>query len=192
MILNDRGYSFTTAAEREIVRDIKEKLCYVSLDFEQEMQTAVQSSAIDKPYELPDGKIITIENELFRCPEALFRPSFLGRAATPGIHQLVLDSCLQCDLELRLDLYRNVVLSGGNSMFPGFSERMRKELSALVSPLSVRVVAPSERNYFPWIGGSIVASLSTFSRMCITKQEYDESGPSIVHLRCLPQAEEKC
>merc|ERR1711953_1125872 len=174
-LMTERGeYSFTTAAELEIVRDIKE-----------EMKAAEASSSIEKSYELPDGQVIKVGNERFRCPEALFKPHMVGNMESAGIHETTYNSIMKCDVDIRKDLYANTVLSGGTTMYPGIADRMQKEMTALApSSMKIKIIAPPERKYSVWIGGSILASLSTFQNMWISKQEYDESGPSIVHRKC--------
>lgn len=183
-LLMQRGYSFTTSAELEIVRDIKQNLCYVAEDYEKEMTNADNNSALEKEYELPDGQVITVAQERFQCPEALFKPDMLGNEMD-GMHQTAYGSIMKTDIDIRKDLYNNIVMSGGSTMFSGIANRVQKEIEALApSSMKIKVIAPPERQFSVWIGGSILASLSTFQQMWVSKQEYEEAGPSIVHRKC--------
>merc|ERR1711912_200385 len=102
-----------------------------------------------------------------------------------GIQDMVFQTIMSCDVDIRKDLYSNIVIAGGSSCFSGIAERMQRELASLApSTMNVKVICPPERKYSTWIGGSILASLSTFQQMWITKEEYDESGPIIVYRKC--------
>ncbi|KAF1742725.1 hypothetical protein MXB_5614, partial [Myxobolus squamalis] len=153
-LFSERGYSFITTAEREIVRDMKEKLCYVALDYKQEVLNYEFEADNTKKYELPDGRVIELGSERFRCPELIFQPSLVG-VESKGVAETSYESIMQCDIDIRRDLYSSIVLSGGSTMFPGLPERMHKDIMAFV-PLSVkvRIASPPERKYSVWIGGS--------------------------------------
>jgi len=131
--------------------------------------------------------VITIGSERFRTPEVLFKPSLIGKEFG-GIHEQVYQAIAKSDVDVRKDLYQNIVLSGGTTLFAGLPERLTKEVQKLAPSAiksKVKVIAVQEREFCSWIGGSILSSTSTFSSMWITKEEYQDGGPSIVHQKCL-------
>jgi actin-related protein len=185
-LMTERGHSFTSSAEKEIVRDMKEKTAFIALDFDATMKEAQESSKHEKNYELPDGRVITIGSERFRCPELLFKPLELGGKEMDSIQDLTFKSIQECDTDVRRELYQNIILSGGTTMFEGIGERLTKEIvDRAPKSVKVKVIAAPDRKYAVWRGGSTLCSLSSFSSMWITKEDYDEHGAQIVHKKCI-------
>jgi len=139
---------------------------------------------------LPDEKVIQLGKELCQCPEVMFDAK-LGQNLTINreyepIHKLVHKSVERVDIEARKQQYENIILSGGSSMYKGIDERLEAEVSKLVaSTMKVKVIAQKERKYSVWIGGSVLASLSTFKNQWIDKAEYEEVGSSIMTKKCI-------
>jgi actin-related protein len=182
-LLRQNGHTFYTSAEKEIVRDIKEKLCYVAIDPEKEILLSNKVTGMTKNYMLPDGETINIGLERFLAPECLFNPSVVGKELAP-LDDVIVGAISECDVDLRRELFSNIVLSGGSTMFPGIKERLTREIKEQIpDSVDVKIIAPPERMYSVWIGGSILSSLKSFYRMWVTRRDYKEMGPQVIH-RC--------
>jgi len=184
--LRKAGYIFHTSAEKEIVRQIKEQTSYVATDpIKEEKDWTGNSSrsegkSID--YKLPDGKTIKIGAERFRAPEILFDPERIGLEYS-GVHQMVVDAIHRTDMDLRKSLFNSIVLSGGSTLTKGFGDRLLHEVQRLaVKDMRIKIYAPPERKYTTWTGGSILAGLSTFKKMWVDKDEWQEN-PDIIHTK---------
>ncbi|CZS98722.1 actin-71 [Rhynchosporium agropyri] len=188
LLLRKSGYVFHTSAEKEVVRMIKEKVSYVAADpKKEEKEWAALSGKMGSDsrvveYALPDGNKIKIGQERFRAPEILFDPEIIG-LEYPGIHQIVVDAINRTDLDLRKSLFGNIVLSGGSTLTKGFGDRLLHEVQRLaVKDMRIKIFAPPERKYSTWIGGSILAGLSTFRKMWVSIDDWHEN-PDIIHTK---------
>merc|ERR1712168_1740698 len=162
LLLRKEGHDFHTSAELEVVKAIKEKACYLSINPQKEETVEAEKAK----YTLPDGSAIEVGASRFRAPEILFRPDLIGDECE-GIHKV---------------LYSNIVLSGGSTLFKGFGDRLLSEVKRLApKDIKIRMAAPQERLYSTWIGGSILAPLDTFKKMWVSKQEYEEDGVKAIH-----------
>jgi actin, other eukaryote len=160
-LITERGYYCKTSSVFEIVRDIKEKLCFVTLDYAAALKESYNTSTFEKKHEMPDGQMITRGSERFRCTEYLFRPLEMNGKDYPGIQELCFNSINECDFEFRRDLYQNIILSGGNTMYEGLSERLLQEIeNRAPKSINVNVIASPDRRFAAWRGGSVLASLS--------------------------------
>ena len=184
-LLLESGHSFTSTAELEIVKDIKEKLCFVAQSYDEERTAAESSSELDQAYTLPDRSQITVKGTVrMQVPELIFKPDLNGKSCN-SIQQLAWTSVSNSDVDVRRDLLKNVIMSGGTTMYEGISDRLKTEITNLAPDGSeIRIVASPDRKYAVWKGASTLASLSTFAASWISKEEYEEHGAAIVHRKC--------
>ena len=181
------GFSFTTSAEFEILRTMKEKVCYVSATPMEDMRTILegQDQSNLTTYTLPDGNSLSLTYERFLSPEILFDPSRIG-SEVPSVPQCVSSAIELVDMDLRSQLYSNIVMAGGTTQCLGFGDRLLKELALLApSNTKLRIQAPTDGQYAAWMGGSILASLSTFKKCWISAKDWQEYGSSILYRKSL-------
>ena len=175
--LVNRGYHLSASVERNVLRDMKEQFCFVSADPEQE------ENVEEKTFSTPDGMELKISNERFTSPEILFQPSLCGVDA-PGTSQMIADVSNSVDEVVRGQLAATVLRAGGSTMFEGYQERVKGDLMRLLPPhISFHVNAPISRKISAWVGCSIISSVSTFSQLWISRQEYEEEGPSVFAIK---------
>jgi len=176
---NSRGLlKFRSAAEIEVVRQIKEQSCIISP--ENKDLTTLQEiySKNEQCYSLPDGQELRIGYERVRATEILFHPELAGISDSNGLSQKIYDSIQRCDMHLRRTMAENIILCGGCSMIPGLKERLENDLSNLL-PESTRieVTQTNERRFSSWFGA---ATLSNLDRVkWIEKIDFEERGSEV-------------
>ncbi|KAI7822146.1 actin family, partial [Gamsiella multidivaricata] len=193
VVLRDRPAtaSFHKMMQMRVIHDYKESVCQVSESTYNEQNILARPQ---KPYELPDGYNLNFGADRFKIPEIMFNPKDFLKNPTPeqenfvGLPKLIFNSAQSCDIDFRPTLFSNVVLTGGNTLFPGFADRLHWELNSIPHSYKVKLHAPGntvERKCGSWLGGSIMASLGTFHQLWISRKEYDETGASIVNKKCV-------
>merc|ERR1719231_1000646 len=191
-LLQLRGYTFNRTADFETVREIKEKVCYVGYDLELEKKLALETTTVMEKYTLPDGREINVGAERFEAPEALFTPSLVD-CEQKGLGEMLFDVIQKSELDIRPELYKHIVLSGGSTMYPGLPSRLDKEMKALylkhvakgdkaqAAKLKLRIEDPPRRKHMVYLGGSVLADIMKDKEaFWMTKAEYEEKGLEVL------------
>lgn len=165
--LKSEGIIFSSEQDRDTIRSIKETVCMFGPEGDE--------SPVD--YTLPDGTTLQIPRSAVSSPDVLFHPKY-AKVKSKGLPELVTTALGEVDEDIKEEVGGTVVLIGGSSLFPGLKEQLAASLP------SANVIATPGRRLQAWLGGSKLASLSTFSQMWISQAEYNEVGPPIVHLKC--------
>ncbi|KAL4237463.1 Actin-related protein 2 [Mactra antiquata] len=187
-----RGYAFNHSADFETVRMMKEKLCYVGYDIEQEQKLALETTVLVESYTLPDGRVIKVGGERFEAPEALFQPHLINKEAD-GVAEMLFKAIQSADMDTRPEFYKHIVLSGGTTMYPGLPSRLERELKQLylervlkgnteaLSKFKIRIEDPPRRKHMVFLGGAVLADIMKDKPdFWMTRQEYEEKGIKVL------------
>ena len=190
-LLRLQGYNFNRTADFDTVRQMKEKLCYVAYDYEKELLLARNTTVLVQQYTLPDGRTIKVGAERFMAPEVMFKPALIDEADGVGLHEQIFNCIQEMDIDNRMDMYSNIVLSGGSSMYPGFPTRLERELKRLylhkilkgnkegMKKLKLNIEDPPRRKHMVFLGGAVLADImKDRDEFWITKKEWEEMGPA--------------
>lgn len=187
-----RGYAFNHSADFETVRMMKEKLCYVGYDIEQEQKLALETTVLVESYQLPDGRVIKVGGERFEAPEALFQPHLINVEGL-GVAELLFTSIQAADIDTRPEFYKHIVLSGGSTMYPGLPSRLERELKQLylervlkgnteaLQRFKIRIEDPPRRKHMVFLGGAVLADImKDKDSFWMLRSEYQEKGVRIL------------
>lgn len=187
-----RGYAFNHSADFETVRMLKEKLCYIGYNIETEEKLARETTVLVESYTLPDGRVIKVGGERFSAPEALFQPRLINVEAQ-GIAELVFSTIQAADIDIRSELYKHIVLSGGSTMYPGLPSRLEREIKQLylqkvlkndtskLNKFKIKIEDSPRRKDMVFMGGAVLAEITKDrDSVWITKEEYEEKGLSVL------------
>lgn len=181
-LLLARGCTFPCILNKAVVDDIKEKSCYISL--EPEIEPSKRRQEVLTEFKLPDGNVIHMGDHLYQVPEVLFAPDQLG-IHDPGLSKMVCSTIAKCDADIQSNLFADIVLSGGTTLFPGLEERLMKELEEMASRgTPIKITASPDRCFSAWIGASIMTSMSSFKQMWVTSEDFKEFGKFVVQRKC--------
>ena len=195
-LLKKQGYSFSTTSEFEIVRKMKEEICFTAIGNSNSVLSNMSGhfdlggnknkSESSNTYNLPDGNAIKIGEEKCIAPEILFNPSIIGSEYL-SFQEMIVTSINKVDIDLRKNLYTNVLISGGNTLFKGIQEKFHTEIKYL-SPknMKVKIHSPGNRLLSCWTGGNVISTLEIFKKMWVTRDDWSEKGnKSIIHVKTI-------
>ena len=181
-LIEDQKYK--NPNQKSMINEVKEKICVVAEDYDSEYKKLQDNKNLMEVYKFPEGsgKEIYYSSEKFQCPELLFQPNLHGQDSH-GIHEVCYKSINKCEADITRDLYLNTILCGGSTLFMKIKNRFHKELQSLApTGKNVNVIAPPERKYSAWLGGSILASLDNFRQtMFVSKKDYLDMGAEVIY-----------